>query len=81
MTYIATFHTHYGAMKFFNDCERRGIAANPMPVPRALSASCGTCVRFETERPDIKPSQYDLEGCYLVAEGGKYSAVTLIDID
>ena len=46
--YIATFHTHLGAMTFRNTLLSLGDdSAVMMPVPRALSASCGTCVRFE----------------------------------
>jgi hypothetical protein len=75
MTHIATFHTHYGAMKFWRDCGERGIAAEPMPVPRALSASCGTCVRFEAG-PDRMPAEpYDLDGYYSIHEDGGYRAV------
>jgi len=79
MIYIATFYTHYGAMKFWKECERRDIVAQAMPVPRALSASCGTCVRFETESLDMKAGQYDLEGCYLVREDGSFCAVHFDD--
>jgi hypothetical protein len=74
MTHIATFHTHYGAMKFWRDCEERGIPAEPMPVPRALSASCGTCVRFQSA-PSAIPDAYDLDAYYAVLEDGGYRAV------
>lgn len=47
MVYIATFFTHYGAMSFHREQKRQGLAAQMMPVPRALSASCGVCVRVE----------------------------------
>lgn len=48
MTKIATFHTHLGAMTFRDNLLALGDAtAVMMPVPRALSASCGVCVRFE----------------------------------
>jgi hypothetical protein len=74
MTFIATFHTHYGAMKFWRDCEVRGIPAEPMPVPRALSSSCGTCVRYEADT--FEPlDAYDFEGCYEVLDDGGYRAV------
>ena len=58
MTYIATFHTHLGAMNFHNLLRAQGDpAAVMMPVPRMLSASCGTCVRFQR---DFDPAQmYD----------------------
>lgn len=46
MYYIATFYSHFGAMRFKQ--EMSGISApRLMPVPRKLSSSCGTCVRFE----------------------------------
>jgi len=48
MQYIATFYSHFGAIRFKK--EMPGIF-NPVlgPVPRALSSSCGTCVRFGAE--------------------------------
>ncbi|MDO4477585.1 MAG: DUF3343 domain-containing protein [Lachnospiraceae bacterium] len=47
MTYIATFYSHFGAMKFKKKCDKCGWPATLMPVPRTLSSSCGTCVRYE----------------------------------
>ena len=47
--FIATFFSHFGAMSFKKKCEKEGYPATIMPVPRNLSSSCGTCVRFETE--------------------------------
>lgn len=45
MQYIATFYSHFGAIRFKN--ETKGITSpRLMPVPRKLSSSCGTCVRF-----------------------------------
>ena len=54
--YIATFYSHYGALCFKRICDKQGIEAVIMPVPRNLSSSCGTCVRFacgEEEFPEI----------------------------
>ena len=51
MTCIATFYTYFGAMSFKKLCDGRGVSAMLMPVPRALSSSCGTCVRFESDAP------------------------------
>lgn len=50
MTYIATFYTHFGAMNCVRLMKQAG-GMHPllMPVPRKLSSSCGTCVRFEKE--------------------------------
>ena len=47
MTYIATFYSHFGAIRFKKLCEGRGWTARVMPVPRNLSSSCGTCVRYD----------------------------------
>lgn len=44
--YIATFHTHLSALLTFETLRGRGVEARMMPVPRALSSSCGTCVRY-----------------------------------
>ena len=49
ITYIATFYSHYGAIQFRRNCQAMNLSAEVMPVPRDLSSSCGTCVRFHTE--------------------------------
>ena len=49
MTYIATFYSHYGAIQFRKNWEKMHLEALVMPVPRDLSSSCGTCVRFVAE--------------------------------
>ena len=46
MQYIATFFSHFGAVRFQHLCTERGWQARP--VPRSLSSSCGTCVFFKT---------------------------------
>lgn len=46
--YIATFFSHFGAMRFKKYCDIRQISARLMPVPRSLSSSCGTCVSFQS---------------------------------
>lgn len=48
-TYIATFYSHFGAIRFKKSCSALRIEARQMPVPRSLSSSCGTCVRFDTD--------------------------------
>ena len=55
MYYIATFFSHYGAIRFKRQCQREGMSAQLMPVPRSLSSSCGTCVRF------LGPEEYAVE--------------------
>ncbi|MCI8492640.1 MULTISPECIES: DUF3343 domain-containing protein [Anaerotruncus] len=44
--YIATFFTHYDAIKSVRTLAVHGIRAQLSPVPRSLSSSCGTCARF-----------------------------------
>ena len=51
MIYIATCYSHFGAVKFKKLCEGTGMKARMMPVPRDLSSSCGTCVRYEGDTP------------------------------
>lgn len=46
--YIATFFSHFGAVRFQRLCAERGYEAQLAPVPRTLSSSCGTCVLFKT---------------------------------
>lgn len=72
MEYLATFYTHYGAMRFHKHCKKDGIPAKMAPVPRELSASCGVCVRFEAVCvPEIAEHE-DMEQCYAVTADGKY---------
>ncbi len=48
MQFIATFFSHFGAVRFAHLCKERGWQAEVRPVPRALSSSCGSCVYFTT---------------------------------
>ena len=45
--YIATFFSHFGAVRFQHLCVERGWQAQLRPVPRSLSSNCGTCVVFQ----------------------------------
>ena len=56
---IATFFSHFGAIRFRQDCQSRGVPAKAMPVPRDLSSSCGTCVRYEGDCPDAPPEEVE----------------------
>ena len=47
MKYLATFHTHFSALRTSRSLTEAGIPAKMAPVPRKLSSSCGTCVRCE----------------------------------
>lgn len=56
MNFIATFYSHFGAIRFKKICDQYGMVAKLMPVPRDLSSSCGTCVLFEA-------NSFDEENC------------------
>ena len=62
--YIATFHTHLSALMTNRSLRALGIQAQMMPVPRKLSSSCGTCVRYSAEEPNLSAMDEDVEGVY-----------------
>ncbi len=75
MDYLITFFTHFGAVRLYRLLEREGIACGMMPVPRAVSSDCGTCVRLSYNGAD--PARFlseDAEALYRI-EGGRYIAV------
>ena len=59
--YIATFYSHFGAVRFKRERIAENIPAKLMPVPRTLSASCGTCVQFQSERPPERDPYGEVE--------------------
>ena len=69
MTCVATFYSHFGAVRFKRYCDALGWPARLMPVPRNLSSSCGTCVRYEGEVPDPAPEEAEQ---IAALEGGTY---------
>ena len=62
--YIATFHTHLSALMTSRSLTALGIRAQMMPVPRKLSSSCGTCVRYLAQDPHLDAMDEDVEGVY-----------------
>ncbi len=69
-TYVATFHTHLAAMMSARTLKRQGIVGILMPVPRSLSSSCGTCVRYEAQLPCLEAMDTDVDGVYHSQDGG-----------
>lgn len=59
--YIATFHTHLSAMRTQRALTGEGVAARLSPVPRYLSASCGTCVIYRAEQAHLVCMDADVE--------------------
>lgn len=68
--YIATFFTHFGAVRFSRMLKEQDIDCKVMPVPRKVSSSCGSCVRFTAESESAFQTE-DVEGMYL-AQGDSY---------
>ena len=64
--YIATFASHYDALVFKKQLDALSISAALRPVPRQLSSSCGTCVRFEADT--CPPPPYPTETEQIVRE-------------
>ena len=57
--YIATFHSHFGALSYCKTLKKQNIIAKLMPVPRKISSSCGTCVYY------VYSSAIEEDGCEL----------------
>ena len=70
MEQLATFHTHFGALSFHKKLTALGDSPVMMPVPRKLSASCGTCVRFARPFDQAAMADEDLEAVYACEAGG-----------
>ena len=62
--YIATFHTHLSALMTSRNLTGLGLQARMMPVPRKLSSSCGTCVRYVAEDAHLSAMDEDVEAVY-----------------
>lgn len=71
---MATFFSHHEAVKFSRRLGEMGIAARMMPVPRKVSTSCGTGVRFEAE---LLPPRLEGPGVdrIFILEGDAYRLV------
>lgn len=76
--YLATFHTHLSALLSCQALEREGHTARMMPVPRSLSSSCGTCVRYSA--PDDCRALLDRDAEALYREDGR-DYVLLLQFD
>ena len=63
MMKIATFFTHHDALVFFAFLKEQNIPSQMMPTPRKISASCGACVRYETDR-ELDFDSYEVEAIY-----------------
>ena len=76
ITYIATFYSHYGAIQFRRNCQAMNLSAEVMPVPRDLSSSCGTCVKFTGSAETAKDWHSDeLEQLAEILEDGSFRVI------
>ncbi|HOK63111.1 MAG TPA: DUF3343 domain-containing protein [Soehngenia sp.] len=69
MEYIALFYTHYGAIKYSKFLKSKNVENEIMPVPRALSSSCGICVKFSTTIDIRTIVSNDIESIFMLSEG------------
>lgn len=74
--YIATFFSHFGAIRFGRTLREKGVEHALTPVPRQISSSCGTCVRFSAPAPPELPE--DLERLIRITEKGFETVVSRI---
>ena len=79
--YIATFHTHADALVSHRNLTGAGLSARMMPVPRKLSSSCGTCIRYAADAPTEHLLAEDWEAVYLVSGGNVYEKVAQGDAE
>ena len=77
--FIATFHTHLSALMTSRNLNAKGARASMMPVPRKLSSSCGTCVRYLAEEALLDAMDRDVEAVYEVV--GKEQYTLLLEKD
>ena len=71
--YTATFFSHFGALSYFDALKNQNITAQLMPVPRSVSASCGTCVFYAFFSP-VDKDDCELDSVY-VKINGKWDCV------
>ena len=73
--YVATFYTHLSAQLSNKRLRSAGYETRMMPVPRALSSSCGTCVRYEAKGDCRELLDADAEALYEFLPSGEYSVL------
>ena len=71
--YIATFHTHLSALLTSRKLTALSVRAQMMPVPRKLSSSCGTCVRYWAQEPHLAAMDADVEAVYETGADSEYT--------
>ncbi|MEG1105052.1 MAG: DUF3343 domain-containing protein [Oscillospiraceae bacterium] len=70
--YLATFHTHLAALRTDRSLRGHGVASQMMPVPRVLSSSCGTCLRYTASHAHLAQMDADVESVYHICANDTY---------
>ena len=78
-TYIATFFMHFGSIRYERLCKSKGYQARTMPVPRNLSSSCGTCVKYSAPEPLYDPAHDEMEKMVICNDDGSYTQIYQAD--
>ncbi len=73
--YVATFHTHFAALYTFRALRGAGVPSQMAPVPRVLSSSCGTCVRYSAAEPLVSMMHRDFEQVVAERADGTFERV------
>ena len=83
--YIATFYSHFGAVRFSRELKAHAVTVRLGPVPRFLSSSCGTCAEFDyaDDPDDLKDGSLigmlshpdEIEQLILIRPDGSWEAV------
>jgi hypothetical protein len=73
--YVATFHTHFAALSTYRAMTGAGVSSTLAPVPRALSSSCGTCVKYASDDPCLTLMHRDCEQVVFERAEGVYERV------
>lgn len=74
--YIATFHTHLAALRSSRAVPKLGaVKVCLSPVPRKLSSSCGTCLRYSANEPCISAMDSDVDSIVEVVGEEEYQLV------
>lgn len=66
--YVATFHTHLGALLSYRQLQKDKISCYMAPVPRKLSSSCGTCLFYTADQPLVEVMNEEVEGIYVIKD-------------
>ena len=73
MNCVITFFNHFGAVRYKREAERSGWKVQLSPVPRSLSSSCGTCVKYTAPEPLYDPAHDEMEQTVRCEADGSYT--------